>query len=302
MTDNTSLVNIGELSKPATVLIEKISEAIGGIARPSQIRRVAKAEAEAEVILAKARIKSTGLEKRAMQRFKTEEVIKQRNIESITAKALPDLKEDAQPQNMEADWISNFFDKSRLISNQEMQVLWGRVLSGEANSPGTYSKRTVNFLGSLDITDALLFQSLCRFNWNIGVERTVILDPESEIYQKYGINFSSLLHLDEIGLLSFDPLAGYLMDELPKIFTILYFGRPLIIEFNKEEENEFPIGKVLLSKVGKELAPICGAEPVPDFFDYFLNECRTNMGLKILFPTVQEQDQSNNTPSESSPS
>ena len=31
MPDETSLVNIGELSKPATVLVEKISDAIGGI-------------------------------------------------------------------------------------------------------------------------------------------------------------------------------------------------------------------------------------------------------------------------------
>ncbi len=40
MTEGTSLVNIGELSKPATVLIEKISDAVGGIAKPWQIRRV----------------------------------------------------------------------------------------------------------------------------------------------------------------------------------------------------------------------------------------------------------------------
>ncbi len=45
MTDGTSLVNIGELSKPATVLVEKISDAVGGIAKPWQIRRIAKAEA-----------------------------------------------------------------------------------------------------------------------------------------------------------------------------------------------------------------------------------------------------------------
>jgi hypothetical protein len=49
MSDSGSIVNIGDLTKPATVLIEMISDAIGGVARPWQILRVARAEAEAQV-------------------------------------------------------------------------------------------------------------------------------------------------------------------------------------------------------------------------------------------------------------
>lgn len=41
---NNSIVNLGEISKPATVLIEKISDAVGGVFKPYQIRRVAEAE------------------------------------------------------------------------------------------------------------------------------------------------------------------------------------------------------------------------------------------------------------------
>ena len=69
MTDNTSLVNIGELSKPATVLIEKVSDAVGGIFKPWQIRRVAQAEAEAEQIKATSQIEINDLQRRALQRF-----------------------------------------------------------------------------------------------------------------------------------------------------------------------------------------------------------------------------------------
>lgn len=54
MSDQVRLVNLGELSKPATVLIEKVSEAIGGVFKPHQIIRVAKADAE--VIRAEAQI------------------------------------------------------------------------------------------------------------------------------------------------------------------------------------------------------------------------------------------------------
>ena len=49
-----SVINLGELSKPATVLIEKIADAVGGIFKPYQIKRLAKAEAEAELIHAES--------------------------------------------------------------------------------------------------------------------------------------------------------------------------------------------------------------------------------------------------------
>ncbi|HLL76618.1 MAG TPA: hypothetical protein VK421_15295 [Pyrinomonadaceae bacterium] len=53
MSDGNSIVNLGDLTKPATVLIEKISDAVGGVFRPYQIKRLAHAEAEAEKILEK---------------------------------------------------------------------------------------------------------------------------------------------------------------------------------------------------------------------------------------------------------
>lgn len=48
MAEANALVSLGDLSKPAVVLIEKISDAIGGLFRPYQIRHVAEAEAAAE--------------------------------------------------------------------------------------------------------------------------------------------------------------------------------------------------------------------------------------------------------------
>jgi hypothetical protein len=49
---------------------------------------------------------------------------------------LPELTEAATPEKLEDDWITNFFDKCRLISDEEMQTLWSKVLAGEANAPG----------------------------------------------------------------------------------------------------------------------------------------------------------------------
>ena len=106
--------NLGELSKPATVLIEKISKLVEGIAAPFQIRRVAKAEAEAAVIKAQSQIEITDLQRRAVQRWIGEETRHQKNMEDITAESIPHLSDDANPDAMDDDWIANFFDKCRI--------------------------------------------------------------------------------------------------------------------------------------------------------------------------------------------
>lgn len=283
MSNGTSLINFGDISKPATVLIEKISDAIGGYYKPYQIKRVATAEAEAEIIKAQAQIEVTDLQRRALVRFVAEEAKKQENIEQISRKAFPHLEDTAKPENMENDWIANFFDKCRIVSDEEMQSLWAKVLAGEANSPGSYSKRTVNFLSSLDRADADLFTSLCGFGWFLGNIVPLIFDAQEAIYNGRGINFGSLSHLDDIGLVSFENITGFKYMKLPKRTIIIYYGTVLNIEFQKEVDNDLELGHVLLTKTGQQLARICGSRPIDGFQNYVI-ERWMNKGLILSSP------------------
>jgi hypothetical protein len=270
MPEGNSLINLGDISKPATVLIEKISDAISGYCKPYQIKRVAKAEAAAEIIRAQAQIEVTDLQRRALVRFVAEEIRKQDNIENITRKAIPQLEESSRPQDIENDWIVNFFDKCRIISDQGMQSLWAKVLAGEANSPGTYSKRTVNFLGTIDKTDAEDFTSLCGFGWFIGDIIPMIFDSHEPIYNKQNINFNTLTHLDNIGLVTFNSFGTFKRTALPRRLRILYYGIPLNIEFPKEKDNDLQFGLIRLTAMGQQLALICGSKPVDGFQDYVI--------------------------------
>ena len=287
MENGKSLINLGDLAKPATVLIEKISDAIGGIFKPFQIRRVAQAEAEADKIKAiaqvEAQIEIADLTRRALGRFLIEETKKQNNMESITSKALPQLGNNAKPQEINDDWITNFFDKCRLVSDEEMQALWAKVLAGEANSPGKYSKRTVNFLGLLDKCDATLFEKLLGFAWFIGNAVPIVYDTDLSIYKEHGITFTSLKHLDDIGLLSYEPITGYRKVGFSKKTMLFYYGTTILIEFSNDTNNELDIGKVLLSRIGQELAALCGSKPVNGFFDYVIDRWIKN-GLILSSP------------------
>ncbi len=189
-------------------------------------------------------------------------------MEDITAKAFPGLNEDAKPDSIEDDWLVNFFDKCRIVSDNEMQDLWSRVLAGEANEPGTYSKRTVNSLSYLDKTDADLFTKLCGFVWNFESLVPLVFDAKAEIYNRHGINHGTLNHLDSIGFIKFDGLARFKRINLPKRFSVHYYGRPLALEMLQDANNELVTGNALLTRIGQDLAPICGSKSVEGFWEY----------------------------------
>jgi hypothetical protein len=168
-----------------------------------------------------------------------------------------------------------------------MQMLWAKILAGEANSPGTFSKRTVNFLSSLDKTDAQLFTKLCGFVWNIEKEIPLIFNREDSIYKDNNINFDTLNHLDDIGLITFEGIASYESTELPKNCVFCYYGTPVNIEFKNPENNEIETGLVLLTKVGQQLVKICGSKPIDGFFKYVIEKWAEE-GL-ILSSPLQEK-------------
>ena len=269
MSDNP-LANVGDLAKPFDTLVKKIAKGVGTLYEPRRIRNIAEAEAEASKIKAESEIEITDLHRRAEQRRIEEEAKHQKNMEDITAKAAPHLNEDANPDAMDDDWVANLFDKCRIVSDEEMQSLWARVLATEANTPGTLSKRTVNLLSDFDKSDADLFTKLCGFGWVIGVIPVIplVFDVQADIYIRNGINLDTLNHLDTIGLIQFSGIQSFGQTGLPKRFAVSYYGKLLSLEMPQDPNNQLITGKVVLTKIGQELAPICGSKPVEGFYEY----------------------------------
>jgi hypothetical protein len=280
------LINLDALTKPAVVLIEKISDAVGGIAKPWQIVRVAKAEANAERIKAESRMLSD-LEIRAMNRFLTEEAKRQSNIEVIAQKALPLVGEQAKPENVEDDWITNFFDKCRIVSDDQMQNLWSRILAGEANSPGAFSRKTVNLVADLGKGDAELFTALCGFTWEIGDMVPIVFHYRDHIYSRQGIHFDSLRHLESLGLLQFGGSGHFQTTGLSKKLSVSYYGKTVELVLPRDADNQILVGQVLLTRMGTELATVTGSGPVDGFFEFVYDRWA---GQGLVPPRVTEGD------------
>lgn len=245
---------------------------------------MAKAEVEAERIKTLYRIETAALTKRAVARFLGEETQRQLNLENILRLALPGISEKAKTENVDQDWITNFIDKAKLTSDVELQRLWSRILTAEGNAPGSVSKRTVNALASFDKKDAELFARLCNYLWVIGDPIPLILDSQADIYKNSGVNFTTLTHLDAIGLITFDGIAHFSRLHLPKKFAVQYQRQLFGVEC-PQDQYDLDIGNAMLTLVGQEIARIHKPEPIQGFTDYVLEYWR-KQGIIITDPSA----------------
>lgn len=154
---------LAALSKPIEKLIDVISRGIGRVYAPTEKVLHAKADAKINIIKAKARIEETELLQRAQARAIHKELEKQRNIEAICSVAIDESPSIASEIPVSQDWINTFFKHAEDVSDNDMQIIWGRILSGESSSPGSFSRRTILQLSMLEKEEAIAFNEICSF-------------------------------------------------------------------------------------------------------------------------------------------
>ena len=264
------------LSKPFTRLIDKLSDATKGGLAPYQIKRIAKAEGEAVKIDATAKGEAVLIQQRAQHRVEIEQMQHQRNLENIIQRSEQYLRTDANPKDINNDWMNKLLAEARIVSDDEMQEIWSRILAGEANNPGSFSKRTLTFVANIEKSEAELFTTLCSFGWWIeGLFTPLIFNVEDSIYQEQALSFDSLLHLESVGLIQFNQAKGYARKDLPQGTKVTYFEANALLYFPPDKTTiDLPIGQVLLTPIGHELAQLCNPRPIEEFFLYVQNQWR----------------------------
>jgi hypothetical protein len=94
------------------------------------------------------------------------------------------------------------------------------------------------------------------------------------VYADAGVGFAELTHLDNIGLIRFESVSGFIRRGLPRSLGVLYFGTLVGLSFRNDKDNTMELGKVLLSQVGKELSVIAGSQPNPVFLEHVIERWR----------------------------
>lgn len=273
------------LSDPLTKLIETVSGGIGKLYEPTHIKRIAKAKAEEVKLLGGAITEldsipakyDTGkividgtdyseLAKRAQGRLSLQELKKQNNIDRVVGYAAQNLSNLTEVSNepVDLDWTTRFFDAVSDVSTDEMQILWGKILAGEVNKPGSFSFRTLEAVRNMSKREAELFSFLTTVITNAGEEMVVISD--TSLLNKYKISYGSIMLLDECGLinssgtLSYNPIVSK-----TKVLPIYNKKRIALVSGKTEEDQKISFGVHTLTRVGKELITIIDAEPNNDY-------------------------------------
>lgn len=218
------------LAQPLQKLVETVASGIGKVYEPTHIRRMAKAKADEIQIISNSINENivlpihyeagsicintedaNQLARRAQTRALYQEMKKQQNIESVIGKAYEELSTASEVSDtpVDSDWVSEFFDNVANVSNEQMQILWGKLLAGEIKQPGSFSLRTLGTLKNMSQKDAEYFNDIvpyilkCKGSEDGSIIDYFILDnPEDTLLASRHIPFAKVMRLSEAGLIS----------------------------------------------------------------------------------------------------
>ena len=204
---------------------------------------------------------SPPLEERTIDRLNYQEGKKQLNIESVTAFAADELRNEQSvtDEPLDEDWKTRFFNIAEDISNEEMQSLWGRILAGEIKQPKSYSLRTLELLKNLSKEEAEIFTKFAQLKINAG-GKNIVCNQDNGVFleSEFGITFSDRLLLTELGLIASENNLEFSFKptENNKQTNILNYGRKGIILYRNEKVPKQGIEVLVFTKTGVELSAL----------------------------------------------
>lgn len=301
------------LSEPLKKLIEVVSLGIGALSKPYLIRKTADAKAYEIKVIAEAiksnqqDLKKIGfddeklslmsldertlkneitLEERTQQRIEFQEQKKQKNIENITQKAAQNLENENQVSDepVDEDWTTRFFSYAEDISNEEMQELWGRILAGEIKRPKSFSLRTLDILRNLSKDEAQVFMKFASLNIKSGNACFILnFKKEKILEQKYGLNFSDRLLLEELGFITANDLQFKVAKTDQQTRQVVFIvGNIILIQEKEINKPEQQVQVLVFTKIGQQLLSLVETTPDLDYIQLLATKLnRENGSIKF---------------------
>jgi hypothetical protein len=301
--------DLAGLSEPLKKLIEVVAQGAGAVYTPYLLRKTAEAEAYKQRLLTDAKAyeirtlaDSTDyarqklgradfqneelalisppegdpvklLAERAVSRREFQNAVEQDNIEEITSYAAEELshEETVSSESVDPDWIHRFFDIARGISNEEMQMIWGKILAGEVKRPDTYSLRTLELLKNLSKAEAETFVKVAKFGIKVG-EMAFFINLDY-LKTNHDVNYLDILLLKELGILNTESSQfSWSGENLEfKIWYCIYAQHVVLVDY-KDENPSFSMEVQKFTRIGYELInlidPIFDLEYVSMFAKY----------------------------------
>lgn len=196
-----------------------------------------------------------------------------KNIAEIASfNILPEKKIEA----VDPDWLSFFFEKAKLVSNESMQRIWASILAEEINSPDSISRSLIHTLSVIGKKQAESFCNLCRFSWfDLDYDQIhpfIYISQAQLSYYSSSITWDRLKDLEYLGLINCDSEPGYALKG-PRHFRT---GNIVVkVEGSSKSGGLIYVGNVMFTTNGKKLYDVVDAEYKQyrnDIFSFIENE------------------------------
>ena len=224
------------------------------------------------------------------QRIQFQEEKRQRNIGSVVLQAASQLEDKhVDDHDLDHDWTARFFSDIQDVSNEEMQLLYAKILAGEVEGPGSTSIRTLSILKNLDQQAASLFRILCSLaifsffdEQHMSADRVVSLggDASQNALKGYGLSFNELNVLNEHGLIISDYNSwrdlrmsvsvfdtSEIQDNKLVYIPFRFQNRYWLLKPNRPRkvDAEYRVHGVALTNAGRELSTIIEWQLIPEY-------------------------------------
>lgn len=221
-----------------------------------------------------SRIDTPSLSARTNERVNHQEQKKQYNIESVTAFAAEELKDEkaVSDEPLDEDWTTRFFRIVEDVSTEEMQALWGRILAGEIKQPKTYSLRTLELIRNLSRAEANTITKVANYAISYSGRNYLFKGKEGKLLDgKYNISYGEIASMMEVGLIQPGEFVNLQMREQPNDSKNVYTSGNVVIITNVKANTPLQIPVHVFSTAGNELLKLVHSKPPFDYLKSFAN-------------------------------
>lgn len=174
------------------------------------------------------------------------------------------------------EWLERFMDSAAYVSDENIQLIWGKILSNEFDNPGTTPPNMIRILSEMTPTYAKAFRQLCSMRFLIvsiseneeitGAywKMAVPYSENIELMNELGISFQVINELETLGVIKFDSVAGYITTGI-KDKKVLLCVNGKTMEITQHESESIPIGDVILTSAGETLKNITTIEEIEGY-------------------------------------
>lgn len=165
---------------------------------------------------------------------------------------LIDKNQQPQDAKVDADWLEAWKSFAGKASREDAQRLWGHVLAGEFQNPGSFSIRTLDFLRGISKQEAERISVMGSF----FIENRIYRLPLNGL-DVFGADFDFLFEMQELGLILGSDSGGVsstFTSNDPRGFRVVMHAHGASLGIDNDDQNKkLIIPGYLLTKLGREV-------------------------------------------------